>query len=412
VKVTLTVIAGPHQGVVFAFTEHDTFLVGRSRRAHFQLKDKDRYFSRIHFMVECNPPHCLLMDLQSHNGTFVNGQRVQVQTLKSGDEVKAGHTILRVAITADLDATDPLRPPPAALAATVSFQGQMPAAARPAALPDGSLFAGYRLLRKLGHGGMGVVYLAQRLADGSQVALKTIIPTVAAGPGQVERFLREAHILRELDHPYIVPLHDVGEADGRLFFAMEYVAGPDAAQLLRKDGPLPVRMAVRMIRQLLQALEYAHAKRFVHRDVKPANLLVAQEDGRKVVKLVDFGLARVYQASQLSGLTLQGSIGGTVAFMSPEQVMHFRDVQPASDQYSTAATLYNLLTGNHVHDGSDVSVELIAKILQEEPVPIRDRRPDLSGDLAAVIHRGLARQPEKRFANVREMRRALLPFAQ
>jgi serine/threonine-protein kinase len=186
---------------------------------------------------------------------------------------------------------------------------------------------------------MGVVYLALRQADGSPVALKTLAPAAVGTTALVERFLREASILRDLDHPHIVAFHEMGNAGHRLYFAMEYVPGTDAGRVLREQGPVPVDRAVGWTCQLLEALAYAHARGFVHRDIKPSNVLIAARAGRLVAKLADFGLARVYHSSELSGLTLTRDVGGTAAFMAPEQVTNFREAKPPADQYAAAATL-------------------------------------------------------------------------
>jgi serine/threonine-protein kinase len=270
---------------------------------------------------------------------------------------------------------------------------------------------GYLLLRELGRGGMGIVHLAVRQADGVQVAVKTIIPAVVAKPSQIQRFLREASILRELSHPNIVAFREMGTAGGQLFFAMDYVPGTDAARMRRHKGMLEVCTAVRLVNQLLLALEYAHDKGFVHRDIKPANLLVQVTSEGSTVKVADFGLARVYQASQMSGLTLQHDLGGTVGYMAPEQITHYRDARPPADQYAAAATLYNLLTGKQVYDLPQHTAAQLAMILNEEPIPIRERRADLSKQLSRVIHRALARDPEDRYPDACAFRRALLPFA-
>ncbi len=413
---TLTTVEGPHKGEVFTFSEHEVFLAGRSKTAHLRLTDD--HCSRSHFLVEFNPPDCRLTDLGSRNGTWVNGQRVQAADLRDGDIIKAGQTHLLVALAspatgtaADSIATRCL-PAGDALPATAP-ETVLPSPADAAApLPSAGFprVAGYEIIRTLGRGGMGVVYLARCAADQSLVALKTIILAVAVQRHQTERFLREARILRELRHPHIVAFRDIGESDGRLFFAMDYVEGTDAAKLLREQGPLPVRPAVRLACQVLAALGYAHGKGFVHRDVKPANILVAILGGKKVVKLADFGLARVYQESRLSGLTMQGDVGGTLAFMPPEQITHFRLAKPPADQYSAAAMLYNLLTGQAPFDFEDPSVQPLTRILEEEPTPIRRRRPDLPEGLAAVIHRALGKDPAERFPDALSFRAALKPF--
>jgi serine/threonine-protein kinase len=198
---------------------------------------------------------------------------------------------------------------------------------------------------------------------------------------------------------------------GGLYIIMEWVEGPDLSRVVKTKGPLPARTAVRIVRQLLAGLGHAHSMGYVHRDVKPSNLLAGMTEGQRAVKVADFGLARAYDACQLSGLTFQGDVGGTPAFMAPEQVSHYRDVKPAADQYSAAATLYTLLTGTYVYDFSADVGEQLVQIMTADPVPLRDRKPDLPAELAAVVMRALARDPGKRFPDVLEMRDALRPFA-
>src|SRR5262249_54106845 len=157
-------------------------------------------------------------------------------------------------------------------------------------------------------------------------------------------------------------------------FAMDYVRGVDASQVLRDQGQLDTRRAVSLVCQLLLALDYAHQRGFVHRDIKPANLLVTQSGGREEVRLADFGLARGYQAPPLGGRTMSGDIGGTIAFIAPEQITHYRESRPPVDQYSSAATLYNLLTAHYVYDLPREIPKQLALILNDEPIPILRRR--------------------------------------
>ena len=260
---------------------------------------------------------------------------------------------------------------------------------------------------------MGVVYRAICEADQSVVALRTVLPAATVTETEFEKFRREAMILGSLDHPHIVRFRDVGESGGMVYFSMDYVPGIDGQKLLRQHGgPLPVSRAVGIVCQLLQALEHAHGLGFVHRDIKPSNLLIEQVAGKDFVRLTDFGLARTYQTSRFSGLTMTGEIGGTTPFMPPEQITAFRDSPPAVDQYASAATLYNLLTNGMVYDFPKEVRKQLLMILSEPTIPIERRRSDLPAGLVHSIHRALAREPEDRFANVTDFRRAIERYAE
>lgn len=423
--ITLTVIEGPHNGTSFSFAEHDTFLVGRGPEAHFSLPN-DGFLSRLHFLVEVNPPWCRLLDLKSRNKTYLNGKEVDLADLKNGDEIWAGHTILRVEMpwvekeTLDYPCPQPLGltfPPLSEPPTRMMDQAdqQQPKSVKTPTRSDFDRFfptvPGYQVKRFLGKGGMGTVWLARRELDGLQVALKMITPVIMGERDLVKRFLREAAILRQLHHPNIVAFHDQGEAEGILFFAMDYVPGTDANQLWKKEGPLPVGRAIALICQVLEALEYAHAKGFVHRDIKPHNVLITSEGGRELARLADFGLARAYQESPLSGLTLTGAVAGTPAFMPPEQVTHFRQVRPAGDQFASAATLYTLVTGQLVHGPPAEPQKKFQQILLNDPLPVRTHRPDIPEALDLALRRALARRPEDRFPTVESFRKTLLSIS-
>jgi eukaryotic-like serine/threonine-protein kinase len=402
VSVKLDVVAGPHAGKSFAFDKHDTFLVGRGRDAHFKLNADDPYFSRRHFLLEINPPRVRVLDLKSRNGVLVNGHRVEMAELHDGDELRAGHTVFKLTVvqpnfepaTVELAQDTPIEP--GGLTTTDTHP----------------LVPGYKLGAELGRGGMGVVYRAVRQADGVEVAIKLIHPGTNATRKQIERFLREADVLRQLRHPHVVGFEAAGETPtGMLFLAMELVAGPTAEGILSEKGPLGLAVAVRIMSQVLLGLAQAHALGYVHRDVKPGNILLGRAGSKRLAKLADFGLARAYDASRLSGLTLQGELGGTPAFMAPEQVSHYRSVMPAADQYSAAASLYRLLTNNFPHDLPKGAAKQVVHVLTETPVSIFRRRDDIPEELGLAIHKAMSREPEHRYADVAEFRRALLPFA-
>ncbi len=396
-EIILTVSAGPHAGATFTFSGRDNFVVGREPPAHFILPDKDATISRVHFLIELNPPLCRLTDLASSNGTFLNGRRLAAPAnLCDGDEIRAGQTVLRVAIRW------PLEP-------TVALGEPLPETQTPPRPPD-FLPPGYEWVRELGRGAMGAVHLTRALNNGRLFAVKTVRPAVNATRRDVDRFLREIRVLSELSHPHIVAFREFEVLRGHFFLVMEYVEGTDAYQVLQAEGPLRLPRAVAWVCQLLDALDHAHNRGFVHRDVKPANLLIQRQDGRELVKVADFGLARSYEASRLSGLTRAGQAAGTPGFMPPEQIIAYRQTGPAADQYAAAATLYNLLTNQYLFDFPASTSARLRMILEEEPVPLRTRRPELPEELAVVVHRALARDPKQRFGSAADLRRELLRF--
>ena len=174
---------------------------------------------------------------------------------------------------------------------------------------------------------------------------------------------------------------------------------------------MEVKTAVRLMLHALDGLAHAHAKGFVHRDIKPANLLLDGPKDRRVVKVADFGLARAFNECGISGLTMQDEIGGSPAFMAPEQVTHYRDAKPAADQYSAAATLYYLLCGQYVLDFETQTTAQMVQIVTDDRVPIRKRRADVPAGLEAALVKALAREPGDRFRSVTALRDALKPFA-
>jgi serine/threonine protein kinase len=386
---TLTVEEGPHKGEQFNVPPRQECIIGRSAGADVRLP-RDASMSQLHLRLTFQPPLCRIVDLASRNGVRVNGRLVLRTDLQDGDLVQCGQTSVRVALQ-----RQPCGPAPADITLTIPAE----------------LFPGYHLLATLGSGGMGVVYLARRLADNASVALKTCKLDQSGIASPVERFLVEASILRNLVHPNIVAFHEIGFAHGKFFFVMEYVPGLDMIELVaRKGGPLPVGLSVGLACQILDALAYAMTKNLVHRDIKPRNVMVTEVDGRQLVKLTDFGLARMYQTSCYAGQPLKGGMGGSLGFMAPEQLEHFHEAKSPADQYGVAATLYYLLTTQMVYDFPGDFMERMTIILTQDPVPIRQRLRDIPERLAQVIHQALARDPARRFADVVALRQALLPF--
>ncbi|HUF01011.1 MAG TPA: Stk1 family PASTA domain-containing Ser/Thr kinase [Gaiellaceae bacterium] len=260
---------------------------------------------------------------------------------------------------------------------------------------SGTLFATrYRMIRKLGGGGMADVYLAEDQELGRRVAIKILHERYANDEQFVERFRREAKHAAGLSHPNIVSIFDRGETNGSYYIVMEYVEGRTLKELIRTRGPCPVPVAIAYTRQILGALRYAHRTGLIHRDIKPHNVIV---DSEGVVKVADFGIARA-GASQM---TEEGSIIGTAQYLSPEQARG-APVDQTSDLYSTGIVLFELLTGDVPFTG-DTPVEIAMKHLSEVPDAPSARRPDVPPDLDLVVLRALAKDPGDRYQSAATM---------
>src|SRR5213592_568228 len=252
----------------------------------------------------------------------------------------------------------------------------------------------YVIKRKLGSGGMADVYLAEDQELGRRVALKLLDDRHAADEQFVERFRREAQSAAGLNHPSIVSIFDRGYAEGTYYIAMEYLEGRTLKELLVRNGPTPVPIAIDYARQILGALAFAHRGGIIHRDIKPHNIVV-RKDGR--LKVTDFGIAR----SGASQMTEAGSIVGTAQYLSPEQARG-APVDARSDLYSLGIVLYEMLTGKVPYTG-DAPVEIAMKHLTAVPDPPSKLRPDIPHDLDAVVMRALAKDPEQRYGSAEEM---------
>src|SRR2546426_1658137 len=258
-----------------------------------------------------------------------------------------------------------------------------------------TLFDGrYKILRKLGAGGMANVYLAEDQELGRRVAIKILDDRHAADEQFVERFRREAKNAAGLSHPNIVSIYDRGEAEGTYYIAMEYLEGRTLKELILSRGPTPIPVAIDYTRQILAALSFAHRNGIVHRDIKPHNVVVGP-DGR--LKVTDFGIAR----SGGTQMTEAGSIIGTAQYLSPEQARG-APVDQRSDVYSVGIVLYEMLTGTVPFTG-DTPLEIAMKHLSATPEPPSAKRPDVPRELDMVVLRALAKDPEHRYATAAEM---------
>jgi serine/threonine-protein kinase len=262
-------------------------------------------------------------------------------------------------------------------------------------LVTGTAIAGYRIEAVLGSGSMGTVYSALDVALERRVALKVLTPELARDERFRERFLRESKLAASLEHPHIVPIHSAGEADGLLYLAMRYIDGQDLAALLRNLGRLDPERTLAILDQVAAALDVAHARGLVHRDVKPANIMLTRHgDGDDYAYLCDFGLAK--HTSTVSSLTGSRAIVGTVDYLAPEQI-EGRPVDGRADVYALGCVLYECLTGVSPYDRGNELASLLAHVNDPAPV-LSERRADLPPVLDTVVATALAKDREQRYA--------------
>lgn len=395
------------------------FVMGRSSAAEVHVRDPK--LSRQHCEIHATADGYFIRDLGSRNGTFVNGARITEARIGNGDRIQIGLTrfLFRcegpaeeaVSDTHLADAEGPRRcaacgtiVPLHEVARARQTAEHIYCSACLAAVPlIGKVIAGYEVVQCIGRGSMGTVFKAEQLSMRRHVALKILHKELSNQPEAVERFLREARAGGQFSHPNIVRIYDMNQADGHCFIAMEYVPGGDAGSLLDREGPLPVPRVLDIAIQAATALAHAHSKGVVHRDVKPSNLLLAN-DG--LVKLADLGLAKSLQAAGLSSLTGSGVTVGTFAYIPPEQIDAAAHVDARADIYSLGATCHHLLTGVPPFRGGTIT-ELARIIRTQRPSSVCVYRDDVPAQLDLLITRAMAKDPARRFGTADEMLAAL-----
>ncbi len=270
-------------------------------------------------------------------------------------------------------------------------------------LPDGTIFAGHRIEGIAGRGGMGVVYRATHLVLDHVVALKVISPDLVGDESFRQRFQTESRIAVSIRHPNVVSVHHAGEEEGLLFVTMDYVEGTDVRGLLNREGFLGPDDAVAILTQVAAALDAAHSRGLIHRDIKPGNVLIEHRDEGDHAYLTDFGLARAIDSQ--TGLTASGAFIGTIDYAAPEQIKGER-LDARTDVYALGCLLHEMLAGSTPFAKQTEKVAKMYAHLQEPPPDLRELRPEVPAALADAVARSMAKDPEKRFQSAGDLGRA------
>ena len=504
-KVTLRLIEGPEAGKVFEFDEADSFLVGRTRKAHLRLDAKaDRRISRNHFILDIRPPRCIVTDLDSRNGTYVNGKRIKQTDLADGDEIRVGKTKIIICmdrmrmrgfcsvcgkeVTDDTDyklLTDEVRPfyicaeckkeeerrklmersqAPTVLIDEPALEIILEKAQAPRftcvecgrdltdqAGVDGlateltsasylcdkcasqkreagldSIGGGdYLLLSEIGRGGMGIVYQAVHQTTGRVCAIKMIRPELVRDEHACRLFEREIEVQSKVHHPNLVRVLDQGRNGLIPFFVTEYLAGGDIKNLVvwEFQGPVEPRVATRITIQILQGLQALHDRGYIHRDLKPSNFLLdrSHREENFLVKIADYGLAKSFEnaGNSVFDYTQEGVTAGSYVFIPPEQITNYKFVKPPVDVYAAGVSLYYMLTGHYSVDfpteaTSSTDTPETARsrhpleiILEDPPVPLLTRQPELPPTLATVVDKAVIKDVGRRYQSAEEFRQGL-----
>jgi eukaryotic-like serine/threonine-protein kinase len=422
-KIVLTITQGQLSGTQYVYEDREVCTIGRHKDCNVRLPSDAAHaqVSRYHCLLDINPPFIRVRDLGSGNGTYVNGQRVGSQQqapqgaeglerdLVDGDLLQIGYTAFEIKIEDTGSVSNVLSrskfvPPDNRQAANDLLSlaaGDHPSLAG---------IRGYTIVKLLGAGKCGAVYLAQNDRTEEMVALKVMLPQIAVNDRAVKMFIREMANTQSLRHPNVVRTIDYGEAKNIFYFTMECChEGSVADFIVSQGGKIPLKIAISITLQVLAGLEYTHnavlpairladgsigeGQGLVHRDLKPANIFLQRNGDKTLAKIGDYGLAKAFELAGMSGQTMtgQGGVMGTPSYMSRQQLLNTKYVQPSVDVWATAACLYNMLTGLPPRQFG--KRDPLQVILQDEAVPILERDPSIPKPLAKVIDQALWEDP-------------------
>jgi len=392
----LLVLAGPDEGKVFPLQAGEALLLGRSRATEGRLIDP--HVSRVHCQVQTDGEHATLTDFDSAGGTFVNGTKIAgKQDLKPGDLIRIGNTRLQYFAEEEAAAGGgeaPLAIPVKHATTALSW----------AAALAGKKISNYKVGPILARGRSGYVFHARDTSQNLAVALKVLEPRFSKNNVAVQRFVRAMKTVMPLRHPNLVTVYSAGKTGPNCWIAMEYVPGESLAAVIGRietAGMLDWRHVLRFAVYIARAIDYAHKKKIVHRNINPQNILLGNSPAE--TKLADLMLAKATEGETSEDITKTGEILGDFPYVSPEATAGgAQEVDGRTDIYSLGATIYAMLTGHPPFEGETVT-ELVIKIRREQPPPLKTLFLGIPPELEQIVEKMMAKRPAERFATAADL---------
>ncbi|PCJ58838.1 MAG: hypothetical protein COA79_12280 [Planctomycetota bacterium] len=371
----------------------DNFYFGRRKQCELCLDDID--LSRKHCVIRMFGRRYKLIDLGSRNGTYLNGKKISEAYIKAGDTIRLGKHI-RIVIGMSKK-TESVK---------IKYDNDSSHIIGESSITDmliGVEMGKYLIKENLGKGGMGVVYLADNVENGQEVAVKVLRASRKDEPGVEHRFNKEKNVLKQLHSDHIIQYLDAGQFNGLNYIVMEYFGKFNLGEYISIHGVLTLPVSVNIILKVLKAMEQAHGSGIIHRDIKPENVLVDEELN---VRITDFGLMKNLEASQTGLTTVTGVTLGTPSYMAPEQIKTAKNVTVQTDVYGIGATLFHMLTGRPPYEGVG-AIEILMKV-GEEPLPkLNSLVPDLPIWICDIVDKALEFGMEDRFSSAMEFRKEI-----
>lgn len=392
----LVVIFGPDKDKRFILKEGSDHILGRSQDAAYRLNDLRA--SRTHCEIRWQGDEVTLLDKRSSGGTFVNGVKVSTRTLKPGDHIKIGESVLKMQLTdsagtSTVTGLNEKKPTDSDIQETEGLSSLV-----------GKTLGKYEIGDVIGKGESSRVFRAKDTSDGKEVALKVMQPSFSSEEDDMQRFVRAMKAMLPLRHPNLITVYAAGKTGVYCWVAMELVEGESMTDVIRRlgvAGMLEWKYAFRVCIQIARALDYAHKEGIIHRNVTPPNILVRASD--KVAKLGDLLLAKALEGILAQQITRPGELLGEVNYLSPERTRsHSEKIDGRSDLFSLGATTYALLTGKPPFAGATL-IETITKIRSAEPESPRKFQMGVPGLFESVVMKMLAKLPEERFQTAAEV---------